>query len=124
MVEINTKKAPAAIGPYSQAIKCGNYIFCSGQIALDPKTGQLIKGDIEEQTEQVLENLDHVLEKAGGSLKNIVKTTVYLTDITQFSRFNEIYEKKLAGHKPARATIGVKKLPKEAIVEIEAIAYF
>lgn len=99
----------------------GNFIFCSGQIGIDPKSGQLVEG-VEKQTEQVLKNLEAVLAEAGASLKNIAKTTVYLKNIADFPKMNEVYAKFLGEHKPARATVEVSNLPKGALVEIEAIA--
>jgi len=118
---IQTKKAPAAIGPYSQAIRVGNFVFSSGQIGLEPKTGQLVEG-IEKQTERAIENLKAILEEAGLSLKNVVKTTVYLKNIADFSQMNEIYSQFFKENKPARATVEVSNLPKGALIEIEAIA--
>lgn len=118
---IKTKKAPEAIGPYSQAVVFKNFVFCSGQIGINPKTGKLLKG-IEKQTEQVLKNLKAVLEAENLSLKNIVKTTVYLKKISDFEKMNKVYERFFNEHKPARATIEVSNLPKGALIEIEAIA--
>ena len=118
---ISTKKAPAAIGPYSQAISEGNLIFCSGQLGMDPESGAMKEG-IEAQTEQVLKNLSEVLKEAGSDMSHVVKTTVYLTDLNDFAIMNAVYEKAFGGHKPARATIPVSNLPKNALVEIDAIA--
>lgn len=118
---IKTDKAPAAIGPYSQAITCKGLLFCSGQIGIDPKTGILVDG-IEKQTLQVLKNLQAILHAAGTDLKKVIKTTVYLTDITDFTKVNQIYADFFKDHKPARATVKVSNLPKEALIEIEAIA--
>jgi 2-iminobutanoate/2-iminopropanoate deaminase len=118
---VKTDNAPAAIGPYSQAIISGNLVFCSGQIGLDPKTGELNGTDIISQTSQVIFNLSSVLQAAGSSLQNVVKTTCYLTDMTNFQKFNDIYGKHFIAN-PARATIEVTKLPKDAIVEIELVA--
>lgn len=118
---IQTDNAPAAAGPYSQAVISGNFVFCSGQIGLDPKTGELNGSDIISQTSQVIFNLSSVLQAAGSSLQNVVKTTCYLTDIANFQKFNEIYSKYFTTN-PARATLGISKLPKDAIVEIELIA--
>lgn len=119
---ISTPNAPAAIGPYSQAVRTGNLIFVSGQIPLDPATGQLVRGDIGTQTQQVLENLAAVLEAAGSSLAKVVKTTVYLRDLGEFGRMNEIYGKFFAGNAPARATVQVARLPRDAAIEIDVVA--
>ena len=119
---IKTNQAPAAIGPYEQAIRIGNLVFSSGQIALDPKTGYFLSGEIEEETEQTLKNIRSIIEASGLSTKNIVKTTVYLTDMNHFSRMNSIYEKFFGESKPARACVQVAALPKEAKVEIDVIA--
>ncbi len=118
---IKTDNAPAAVGPYSQAIISNGFVFCSGQIGLDPKTGELKGADIISQTTQIIFNLKSVLEQAGSSLQNVVKTTCYLTDISDFQKFNDIYAKHFISS-PARATVEVSHLPKDAIVEIEAIA--
>jgi 2-iminobutanoate/2-iminopropanoate deaminase len=120
---IQTNLAPAAIGPYSQAIKVGSWLFVSGQIALQPDTGVLVSEDFAEQTEQVLKNLHHILEAAGYKLSDVVSTDVFLTDIGQFSSFNRIYEEYFSDHKPARAVLEVKGLPRGAQVEIKCIAY-
>jgi len=120
MQKIYTKNAPEAIGPYSQAIKIGNMIFTSGQIALTP-SGNFLDADVKTQTTQVCENLKAVLEAAGASLKNVVKTTIFLDDINNFAAVNEVYGKYFE-HKPARSTVAVKELPKGAKVEIECIA--
>lgn len=117
---IQTEKAPAAVGPYSQAIKSGNFVFTSGQIGINPLTGQLRLG-IEDQTRQVLANLESVLTAAGSSMDRIVKTTIFLTDITEFSTVNAIYAESFAGKPPARSTVQVAALPLGALVEIEAI---
>jgi 2-iminobutanoate/2-iminopropanoate deaminase len=119
---IQTDKAPKAIGPYSQAIKIDGFLFTSGQIALNPATGKLIDGDVSAQTRQVLENLKAVLEAGGSSLDRVVKATVYLTDLSTFSRMNEIYAGYLGHTKPARSTVGVAALPLGASVEIELVA--
>jgi 2-iminobutanoate/2-iminopropanoate deaminase len=121
MQYIKTAKAPEAIGPYSQAIKVGNFIYTSGQIALTPK-GEMREDDIEIQTNQVLTNLKNVLEEAGSSLDKVVKTTIFLANMDDFAKVNEIYAKYFGEHKPARSTVAVKTLPKNALVEIEAIA--
>lgn len=118
---ITTKKAPPAIGPYSQAVKAGGFIFCSGQIALTSQ-GELIEGDIKSQTEQVLKNLKAVLESGGSSLDKVVKTCCYLSDIQNFTEFNEVYSKFFKQNPPARATIESPHLPKGVLVEIDAIA--
>jgi 2-iminobutanoate/2-iminopropanoate deaminase len=119
---VKTNKAPDAIGPYSQAIKINKIVFLSGQIAIDPKTQQFIGGDIEMQTRRVLDNIKAVVEAAGSSLENVVKTTIYLTDINNFSKVNEIYASYFAKGKPARSTVCVAALPKNANIEIDAIA--
>ena len=119
---ISTENAPGAIGPYSQAVKAGNMIFCSGQIPIDPKTGEFVSDDVAEQTEQVLRNLNAVLEAAGSSLNNVVKTTVFLADMNDFVAMNEVYARFFSENKPARATVQVSALPKGANVEIDAIA--
>jgi len=118
---IKTEKAPKAIGPYSQAIKSGNFIFISGQLPIDPING-LIPQDIKEQTKNVLNNIKAILEEANCSMENIVKTTVYMTDLSLFQQMNEIYAQFFKNNPPARATVEVKSLPKGANVEIEAIA--
>ena len=121
MEKIQTEKAPAAIGPYSQAVCVGNLIFTSGQISLDPETGVLRGNTIESQTRRVCNNLAAVLEAAGSSLDKVVKTTCFLSDMGDFAAFNEIYAEFFTG-KPARSCIACKGLPKGALVEIEAIA--
>lgn len=120
---IETADAPAAIGPYSQAIAAGKLLFTAGQIALDPATGQLIDGGIEEQTERVLRNLTAVLEAAGGKWTQVVKTTVYLQDLSHFPTVNEIYGRWIGDARPARSTVQVAALPRGALVEIDAIAH-
>ncbi len=119
---IATDKAPQAIGPYSQAVEAGGFIFVSGQIPLVPATGEIVKGDIEAQTMQVLENLREILTAAGSSLEQAVKTTVYLTDITDFSRVNDVYARYFTKEPPARVCVEVSDLPKQALVEIDVIA--
>ena len=119
---IQTEKAPKAIGPYAQAIKVDGLLFTSGQIALDPTTGRLIDGDISAQTRRVLENLKAVLESGGSSLNQVVKATVYLTDLSTFSKMNEVYAEYLGHIKPARSTVGVAALPLGASVEIDLVA--
>ncbi len=121
MKYIHTDKAPAAIGPYSQAIKIGNMVFTSGQIALNAK-GEFLDKDIKVQAKQVLENLSEVLKEAGSSMQKVVKTTIFLSNMDDFVAVNEIYAKAFGEHKPARSTVAVKTLPKNALIEIEAIA--
>ena len=120
MQKVHTNNAPEAIGPYSQAIKVGNMVFTSGQIALTPN-GEFLDADVKTQTKQVCENLKAVLEAAGSSIENVVKTTIFLDDINNFNDVNEVYGSYFA-HKPARSTVAVKELPKGAKVEIECIA--
>ena len=122
MTQINTEKAPAAIGPYSQGILSGNLLFTSGQIPLDPATGNLVSGGIQSETKQVLENLKAVLEAGAAGLKDVVKTTVYMTDLSEFAQMNEVYGIYFSGEPPARSTVGVASLPRGARVEIEAVA--
>jgi len=119
---ISTKSAPAAIGPYSQAIKTGNLIFISGQLPADPETGNLAGTTIREQAQAALKNVKAVAEASGSSLEKIVKTTCFLKDMNDFPEFNEVYKTFFKTDCPARSTIGVLKLPKDALVEIEAIA--
>ncbi len=119
---ISTKDAPQAIGPYSQAVTAGDLVFCSGQVPLDPESMVLIEGDVAAQTQQVFKNLSAVLEAAGVSLQQVVKTTVFLQDMNDFSEMNTVYAERFGDHKPARATVEVAKLPLGARVEIEAIA--
>lgn len=119
---IQTENAPAAIGPYSQAIKAGGFVFVSGQIPIDPKTGQFVAGGIAEQTERVLKNLAAVLEAAGSGLDKVVKTTVFLADMKEFAGMNEVYAKFFSEPPPARATVEAAGLPRDALVEIEVVA--
>ena len=119
--KIDTKKAPAAIGPYSQAIVCGNMLFTSGQIPIDPATGDIHGADITEQAEQVMKNLAAVLEEAGITFENAVKTTCFLADMGDFAAFNAVYGKYFT-EKPARSCVAVKTLPKNVFVEVEVIA--
>jgi 2-iminobutanoate/2-iminopropanoate deaminase len=119
---VKTGAAPAAIGPYSQAIKAGGMVFLSGQIPLDPKSGEIVAGDIQAQTRQVLANLKAVLTAAGGSLDRVVKTTVFLTSMDDFPKMNEVYGEFFSTAPPARSTVEVRRLPRGAAVEIEAIA--
>ncbi len=122
MESIQTNRAPQAIGPYSQAIKANGLVFASGQIPLDPETMQLIAGDIRAQTERVLTNLQMVLEAAGTSLRKVVKTTVYLADMNDFTAMNEVYAKFFEETRPARSTVQAARLPRDARVEIDVIA--
>jgi len=119
---ISTENAPGAIGPYSQAIKTGGFVFCSGQIPIDPATGEFVSDAVAEQTEQVLRNLTAVLEAAGTGLGNVVKTTVFLADMNDFVAMNEVYSRFFSENKPARATVQAARLPRDARVEIECIA--
>ena len=119
---IATDRAPKAIGPYSQAVISGGFAFLSGQIPLDPATGQMVEGDVAAQTERVLENLKAVLEACGSSLARVVKTTVYLKDLGDFPRMNEVYARYFLESPPARATVEVARLPRDARVEIDAVA--
>ncbi|APD05927.1 2-iminobutanoate/2-iminopropanoate deaminase [Flavobacteriaceae bacterium UJ101] len=119
---INTSNAPAAIGPYSQAIKANGFIFCSGQIPLIPETMELVEHDITKQTQQVLQNLDAVLQEAGSSKDNVVKTTIFLADFNDFGTVNELYGNYFGNHKPARATVEVSRLPKDVLIEVECVA--
>jgi 2-iminobutanoate/2-iminopropanoate deaminase len=117
-----TDRGPKPIGPYSQAIKSNGFLFVSGQIALDPKTGEFAGVTVREQTERVMENLKGILEAAGASFAHVLKTTVFLKDMSDFSAMNEIYAKSFAAAPPARSTIEVSRLPKDALVEIELVA--
>jgi len=119
---IYTKNAPEPIGPYSQAVKANELIFTSGQIAIDPTTGEVIPGGIKEQTRQVLENLKAVLESAGSGIAHVLKTTVFLKDMNDFAQMNEVYSEYFRDSKPARSTVQVARLPKDALVEIEVVA--
>lgn len=118
---VQTDSAPAAIGPYSQAIVHGGLIFTAGQVPFDPATGQMVEGDIGQQTELVIDNLAAILEAAGGSLASVVKTTVFLQDMDDFAAMNEVYGRRLGDHRPARSTVQVARLPRDARVEIEAV---
>jgi 2-iminobutanoate/2-iminopropanoate deaminase len=121
---ISTDRAPGAIGPYSQAVQLGDLVFTSGQVALDPKTGELVKGGIEAETRQVLDNLAAVLAAAGVSYQDVVKTTIYLQDLNDFATVNKLYGERVAGTVlPARSTVQVAKLPRGAAVEIDLIAH-
>ena len=119
---VQTENAPQAIGPYSQAVKVNGLVFASGQIPIDPGTGQFVEGGIEEQTRQVLKNLSAVLHAAGSGLDRVVKTTVFLADMQEFAAMNEVYGQFFAQEPPARATVEAARLPRDARVEIEAIA--
>jgi 2-iminobutanoate/2-iminopropanoate deaminase len=122
MNAISTLDAPAAIGPYSQAIRSGDLVFLSGQVPIDPKTGELVTGDIAVQTDRVLDNLGAVLAAAGSGFGDVVKTTIYLVDLGDFQMVNQTYAKRFTAAPPARATVQVSALPKGARVEIDAIA--
>ncbi len=119
--KIHSDKAPKAVGPYSQALVCDKLVFCSGQIGIDPETGILDSG-IEKQTERVLKNLEAILKKANSNLSKVLKTTVFLKNINEYAKMNEIYEKCFGNHKPTRSTIEVSNLPKGALIEIEVTA--
>jgi len=119
---VTTEQAPKAIGPYSQAVVSGAHVFCSGQVALDPRSGNLVGGNVAEQTRQALLNLQHVVEAAGSSLDRVVKTTVFLASMDDFAAMNEVYATFFSGTKPARSTVAVKTLPRNALVEIDCIA--
>ena len=119
--EVRSGKAPKAIGPYSQAVKIGRYVFLSGQIPIDPSNGELVGGGVGEQTRRVLKNLQAVAEEAGAGMRDVLKTTVYLTDLSTFSEMNAVYAEFFTEPYPARATVGVAALPKGAAVEIEAV---
>lgn len=120
---IQTEKAPKAIGPYSQATVASDFVFCSGQIALDPKTGELAPGGAKEQTAQALKNLAAVLEAAKADFSHVVSTMIYLTEMSSFQEVNEVYAAVFGDHMPARVTVGVSALPKGALVEISCIAF-
>ena len=122
MQTVSTENAPGAIGPYSQAVVTGNMVFCSGQIPIDPATGQFVSEDVAEQTEQVLKNLSAVLEAEGSDLGKVVKTTVFLADMNDFAAMNDVYARYFDANKPARATVQAARLPRDARVEIECIA--
>ncbi len=119
---IATDKAPAAIGPYAQAVKANGLLFCSGQIALDPKTGELVAGDVAAQTDRVMANIAAVLTAAGTGFGRVVKTTIFLADMGDFAVVNEIYGRSFPDHKPARSTVAVRSLPRGALIEIEVVA--
>lgn len=119
---VATERAPRAIGPYSQAVRSGNFLFASGQIPIDPATGEFVAGGITEQTEQVMRNVSAILEAAGAGLQQVVKTTVFLADMDDFTAMNEVYSRFFGDDPPARATVQAARLPRDARVEIEAIA--
>jgi len=119
---VHTDGAPAALGPYSQAIISGGFVFASGQVAIDPTTGEVVEGGVAEQTDRVLTNLSAVLEAAGASMSTVVKATVFLTDMGTFAEMNEVYARHFEDHRPARAAVEVAGLPKGVDVEIEAVA--
>lgn len=119
---VNTPQAPAAIGPYNQAIRYGNFVYTSGQVALDPDSGQLVGDDVQIQTRRVFQNLQAVLSSAGTSLNNVVKTTVFLVSMSDFQAMNAVYAEYFQDTKPARSTIAVAELPRHALVEIECVA--
>ena len=119
---VHTENAPAAIGPYSQAIITDGWVFCSGQIPLDPQTGEMLTGSVAEQTELVLSNLRSVLEAAGSSFDDVVKTTVFLSDMNTFAEMNDVYARHFGEHRPARAAVQAAALPKFCDVEIECVA--
>ena len=123
MDKISTDKAPSAIGPYSQAVRAGQFVFCSGQIGIDPATGKLIGADIESQTRQVMQNLRSVLTAASLDFNHVAKSTIFLVNLEDFSSVNEIYGAEFGEHKPARATVQVAGLPLGALIEIECVAY-
>ncbi len=120
---IKTLKAPEAIGAYSQAVKVGDLLFASGQIPIDPQTGNLIEGGIEAQTRQVMENVKHILQAGGSSLDNVIKTTIYILKMEDFSVVNQVYGAYFTKDLPARSCVAVANLPKEALVEIEVVGY-
>lgn len=120
---ISTKKSPAAIGPYSQAVKVGDLLFTSGQLPIVPETGEIISSDVRKATERSIENLKAILEEAGSSLDKVIKTVIFLRDINDFAIVNEVYEKYFNSNQPARSCVQVAKLPKDGILEIEAVAF-
>ena len=122
-VRIHTDDAPAAIGPYSQAMKLGDFVFTAGQIALDPETMEIVGDDVAAQTERVMTNLRAILDKSGSGLGSVLKTTVYLADMDDFAAMNEVYGEHFGDHRPARSTVAVRTLPKNVRVEIDAIAF-
>ncbi len=123
MKVISTDKAPAAIGPYSQAIVAGDFLYASGQIAIIPETGSIADGDITVQTKQVLKNVGAILKESGADYKDVVKTGCFLADMNDFAAFNEVYATFFSDHKPARSCVAVKTLPKNVLCEVEVVAY-
>lgn len=123
-VPVLTEKAPRAVGPYTQGIRAGNFLFISGQVAFDPETGKLVEGDITAQTHRVLKNIQAIIEAGGGTMENIVKTNVYLTNMDEFKSFNQVYAQYFGKTPPARCTVEVSRLLPGALVEIEAVAHF
>lgn len=121
--QVYTKKAPEPIGPYSQAIKINNLVFTSGQIAIDPETGNFIGGEIREQTKQTIRNIEAILEAAGSDISKVIKVTVYLKDVNEFTAMNEVYEEYFGKSKPARSTAESPRLPKDAKIELDVVAY-
>ncbi|SKC64729.1 RidA family protein [Maledivibacter halophilus] len=119
---VHTDKAPAAVGPYSQGVSAGNLLFVSGQMPFNTETGEMVRGNVEDETRQCLENVKAILEEAGTSLENVVKATVFIRDMDQFDRINKVYGEYFNDHKPARACVEVSRLPKDVNVEIEMIA--
>ena len=122
MQMIKTEKAPRAIGPYSQAIRYENFLFISGQIAIDPSTNEFIDDTVENQTELIMQNIKAILEEVGLNFNHVIKTTIFLKNINDFDKVNKIYEKYFTEHKPARSTVEVSNLPKNALIEIEVLA--
>lgn len=120
---INTKNAPAPIGPYSQAVKAGNFLFCSGQVAFDPSTGELVMDNIQNETHQVMKNIKAILEEAGSDFSKVVKTTIFLSDMSLFAEVNEVYGSYFTSIFPARETVAVKTLPRSVNVEISVTVY-
>ncbi|GAX59685.1 endoribonuclease [Candidatus Scalindua japonica] len=120
---IKTTKAPQAIGPYSQAVQWNNLVFISGQIPIDPGSGEIVKGDIQEQTKQILENMNNVLAAGGSSLDNVLRITIFLTDLDDYAAVNQMYARFFEKSKPARSTVQVSRLPMNVKIEIDAIAY-
>lgn len=120
---IKTPRAPAAIGPYSQGVRAGGFIFVSGQIPLDPTSGEIVDGDVAQQTDRVMRNIRAILDDSGGTLEDVVKTTIFLADMNDFAAVNEVYGRYFSSEPPARATVQVARLPKDVRVEIEATAW-
>ncbi|MBM4054871.1 MAG: RidA family protein [Planctomycetes bacterium] len=121
-IVISTKKAPAAIGPYSQAIKAGSFVFVSGQIPIIPETGEILQGDVRVQTRQVLENVKNILAASGTSLDRVVKTTIFMKDLNDYAAINDVYKEFFQNEPPARAAVQVSRLPKDVAIEIEVVA--